>query len=397
MHSTEALGLVEHNPTTCFLHSSTATTGSHPPLKYDSVIDLEGVDSKLESTTANGSVCTCSAVQPGPSNQDKAVSTKFLPEQKHKVEFDFPWERQRNMVVGEDPFEAPPTVHEPSSPVREVSQETTTETEEGGEEGGSVPSSPLRVVWRRRASVVGSISNRFRDGVVHLTMEEGGDGDGEDGIDEGTRREMMNEKWKQRRHLMDTELRRLKHNEDRARRYSGAFVHQALERPQEDRVRQQRRKNLSSSANLDSARDRAMYSVASVQLQHQPQQRKPLRKTKRSKSMLVRTEERVGGIWSTFKNPLFPHEEVTNEDKEDSEEEEEEEEERERERRERGEGRAGLGLPPKDVPFYEKNVMSVLDMSQIPMEEITIVDRVHSHTTSDHWNTAAGQDDSFHN
>lgn len=346
VHSSEILGVVEHNPS-CFLHSTTHTSGP-----YDSVIDIEGVDTK-------GAVCVCTNVQSGSGDQDKAVSTNLLPDLKHKVEFDFPWERPQRVIVEETDSDTPPTDRQPSSSTCEVPQEVT----DSQSEGGSVHLSPTHIVLRRES--VGVRTNRSKEAVVEIKMEDGEEGEADDGIDEGRRREMANEKWKQRKILMDTELRRLKHNENSARRYSGAFIHQALE--SHDKGIQQR-KTQSSSAGINTTRNRqAMFTNT-----HKPRQ-KQWRRTTRSKSMLVRTEERVGGIWSTFKNPLFPHDEISDE--------EEGEDKRE------SEEQAGLGLPPKDVPFYEKNTMSVLDMSQIPMEEII--------QTSDHWNTAGEQDGPF--
>ena len=309
---------------------------------YDSVIDLEAVDTKPDSST--GCVCTVQTR----SSKDVAVSTKLLPDGKHSIEFRFPWERSQPAGVETD-FTAPLSVVAPqhSLPASEADGEGREDCSEG------VHESPSHVVLRRGESV-GVGRHRLKDTVVQITMDDIGEGEEDDGIDERKRREMANEKWKQRKALMDTELRRLKHNEERAKRYSGAFIHQALDTQDHPLQHYQ-----SSSAGI-----RTHNSTTSKK---QP--------SHRSRSMQIERKE-VGGVWSTFRNPLFP--DVAEEEEEEGEGEGEEE-------------AAGLGLPPKDVPFYEdKAAANALDMSQIPMEEIAMVTQ-----TASHWNTDGGQDSPF--
>ena len=307
-------------------------------------------------------------MQAGAKSQDLAVATNLLQEGKHCVEFTFPWERPQPVlqpVTEEAGFNPLP----PALALLDQTQRLTTEAarDERGEsatEGEEdAPSSPHRVVLRRGGSMVVR-RDRSKDTVVQITMENGGEEEEEEeeeeeGMDERKRRELANEKWKFRKALMDTELRRLKHNEEKKRRYSGAFIHQALDT--NDRVFQHRRRTKSSSAGINSSRAHRPSAI-----RQQPSQQQS---TSRSRSM----QHEVGSsVWSTFKSPLMPRV------REDEEEEEE--------------GEAGLGLPPKDVPFYEDKPCA-LDMSQIPMEEI--VEGLRESQTSDHWNTDGGQDSPY--
>lgn len=328
MHSSNTVGVVE-NHHTCVLHSTVnpqPSTSGQPPA-YDSVIDLEAVDAKISQVSVCG--CVCQPV----SSADKALtaSTEFLPDGKHTVVFDFPWERQQPVVEETDlniPSSTQAVVPPPQQPL-----------ETGGTQGDHVSSGGHRGE-EMRASV------RKSDTIVQITMED------IEGIDEVERRKIANEKWKQRKAQMDTELKRLKHsqrNKERARRRSGSFIHDALQDSPD--LIQQRRKVSSS------ARARSPYVTQQ-------------KRCTRTMSMQVERSE-AGGLLG-FRNPLRPHDEVA--DEED----------------------AGFGLPPKDIPFFEeKTNPGALDMSQIPVEEI----RAMQLENSTNWNTygeqLAAQDSTF--
>ena len=310
------------------LHSTVnpgPSTSGQPPA-YDSVIDLEAVDAKINSQV---SVCGCVCQPVSSEDKDLAVSTEFLPDGKHTVVFDFPWERQLPVVEQTD-FNTPPTSQAVVQPCQQP-------LETGGTQGEYVSSTAHRGEEMRT-------STRKNDNIVQITMED------MEGIDEVERRKIANEKWKQRKFQMDTELKRLKHsqrNKERARRRSGSFIHDALQ-DSPDLV-QQRRKAPSSA--------------------HGVRTRSPSvtqRRSTRTMSMQVERTE-TGGLLG-FRSPLRPHDEVIDEDD------------------------AGFGLPPKDIPFFEENpTASALDMSQIPVEEI----RAMQLEQSTNWNTVGGQDGPF--
>lgn len=266
--------------------------------------------------------------------------------------FDFPWERPRPTVEETDfnASVAPAVVPAPSS----VPSQRDTSEEGAGASSGA------------RVSHRGGVGRtRHRDNVVQITME-----DDEERMDEVERRKIANDKWKQRKAQMDTELRRLKHNqrnEERAKRHSGAFIHQAFDTPEQ--TPQQRRLTCLSSAGVTSTRTLNSFSGRHL---HVPQPR-----SSRSMSLQINRNE-VGG-WLSQQNPLIPHAEATDEEDEDEE--------------------ATLGLPPKDVPYvFEERgaATNTLDMSQIPVEEIRNVTLVgSSRLESGHWNTYGEQDGSF--
>lgn len=307
------------------LHSTVnpgPSTSGQPPAY--SVVDLEAVDAKIDSQV---SVCGCVCQPVSSEDKELAVSTEFLPDGKHTVVFDFPWERHQP-VVDETEFNAPPTTHAVVQPHQQP-------LETGGTQ--YVSSTAHRGEEMRT-------STRKNDTIVQITMED------VEGIDEVERRKIANEKWKQRRAQMDTELKRLKHsqrNKERARRRSGSFIHDALQDSPD--LIQQRRK-VSSSAH--GARTRSPSITG--------------RRSTRTMSMQVGRSE--AGNLLGFQNPLRPHDEVIDEDD------------------------AGFGLPPKDVPFFEENpTVNALDMSQIPVEEIRAMQLEHS----TNWNTVGGQDGPF--
>ena len=388
VHSSEALGLVEQNPT-CSLHlpsSDFAPQSSNSKLpNYNTVIDLEAADGPSKPghgvNETDTSKCVCNTKD---GDKDRAVCTHFLLDGKHKVEFDFPWERPRPPVDEDSVFDdvSQPTVvakqvlqlTEPSQPILDAPRiQCDGQSQE--------PISPVRkhAVLRRgmslglgysrhstaanRGSTV--LQNRHST-VVQLTMDEDEEGGG---IDEGTRRELATEKWKLRRLQMDIELKRLKHNEERerVRRHSGAFFHQALD-PREQEQQQSNRRIQSSRAGA-SASNISHWKPSSD------------RRVNRSRSMQVSGGLPVSRAWSRLNDPLVPPRlEITQE--EDEEEEEEEE--------------AGLGLPPKDIPFFEDKTTAgsiALDMSQIPVAEIA--ESIPSQSSDHSWNTEGGQDSAF--
>ena len=300
-------------------------------------------------------------------NKDRAVETEFLLDGKHKVEFDFPWERPRPAFEEEtDVFEAEPTTSavgntQAQSPVvngvAQVSNSTLVvgQTEFNGH--SQEPTSPTRTSLLRGISLA-ITRNRSKDTVVQIAMDDRGNGgEGEDqGMDEGKRWELATEKWRERRRQMDIELKRLRHNEERARRFSGAFVHQALD-PRE----QQNHYRRSQSSQVVSGSSKPRVKLM-----------EPGRKS-RSQSMQIKSP--VAKVWSNLNDRLVPRLQITEEEEEEEDEED-----------------AGLGLPPKDIPFYEEKMTGVaLDMSQIPVAEIA--ESIHSQASDHSWNTGGEQDD----
>ena len=280
--------------------------------------------------------------------------------------FDFPWERPRPTIEEAD-FRPSTTVASQPSP----SSDQPLQGVFGAKGSSSVEESEAVIANAHTGLDIGEDVNAIRrnkskDTVVQITMEDGEEEEGR-GMDKVERRKMANEKWKHRKTLMDIELQRLKHsqkNAERVRRHSGAFMHQVFEPP--SRSPKQRGRTQTFSAGINSTRVRN----ALMDSQSRPPQKKS-----RSMSMSMQVERNeLTGAWSGFRTLLNPHIEVTDEDEEEGEEE------------------AGLGLPPKDVPFFEeKTALSVLDMSQIPMEEIAMVGGMHV----GHWNTDGCQDSPF--
>ena len=367
IHPSESLGLVEHNRT-CVLHmphSSQLSSNAHPPT-YDAVVDLEAPDTS--SCQEKVPECVCGKIPAAVGDQDRAVSTTLLPDGKHSMTFDFPWERPRPAVEGTEFQPSSPLAPRPppsnDQPLRDVLGAKGSLSVEENEEVIANAHAGLD-----RGEEVGAVvrRNKSKDTVVQITMEDGEEGD--QGLDKGERRKMANEKWKHRKTLMDIELQRLKHsqkNAERARRHSGVFMHQAFETP--NRSPKQRGRTQTFSAGVNSTRVRNSLADARAQ---------PRQKKSRSMSMQVERNE-LTGAWSGLRNLLNPHIEVTEEDEEEEEQEE-----------------AGLGLPPKDVPFFEeKPALSSLDMSQIPMEEIAMIGGVRMEN-SGHWNIDACQDSPF--
>lgn len=277
-------------------------------------------------------MCECARQPASTEDKDPAVSTQFLPDGKHTVVFDFPWERHQP-VVEETDFNTPPMTQAAVAPPQQS-------LETGGTQGENESSSAHREEMRT--------SVRKNEAVVQITMED------REGIDEVERRKMANEKWKQRKAQIDTELKRLKHsqrNKERARHRSGPFMHDVLKDSPD--LMLQRRKVSSSATGIRTRSPSATH-----------------RKATRTMSMQVERSE-VGGWLGSH---LHPHDEIPDEDD------------------------AGYGLPPKDVPFFEESLKTsavaaaaALDMSQIPVEEI----RGLQLENSSNWNTVAGQDDQF--
>ena len=358
---------MEPNPATCSLHLPNSTPNTHTPqpLNYEALIDPDAASlAKLGQVTeeTDSSKYICEAAR-----QERAVSTEFLLDGRHKLEFGFPWERPRPAFEDTGFVENQPTTTEEAqgqlvSPTEEASQSGLEAVErrecEGRSQEQPPTASPVRAALRRGISL-GVTRNRSKETVVQIAMDDSGAGAGgeegeEEGMDERKRRELATEKWRERRKQMDVELKRLRHNEERARRFSGAFVHQALDpRDQEQHHRRTQSSRAGSAGNKT----------------HWKQSR--TERMNRSRSVQVDG----AAVWQKLEDHLVPHLEIT--------EEEEEEEE------------AGLGLPPKDVPFYEDKMTGVaLDMSQIPVAEIA--ESVHSQSSADHsWNTGGGQEDLF--
>ena len=294
--------------------------------------------------------------QPGPNHRDLAVATNLLPDGQHSVVFTFPWERPRPSVEESD-FQVPPAVQPPSSAPAQQRR-----SEEGGaSEGSREGSSSARMPRRGKEERTSGRRNR-RDTVVQITME-----DEECGIEEGERRKMAEEKWKQRKAEMDTELLRLRRsqqNQDRVRRHSSMVTNPVLDPP--GQATHQRRRTLSSSASLSTTNQTRNSSTSGPQL---------LQRSSRSLSVHAQLERNeagsgAGGVRTGWRSSLRPHMEVAEEDEEEE---------------------VDLGLPPKDVPFFESEAPSVLDMSQIPVEEIAMIGMENS----GHWNTYGEQDSSY--
>ena len=291
---------------------------------------------------------------PGPNHRDLAVATNLLPDGQHSVVFTFPWERPRPSVEETD-FQVPPAVQPPSSAPAQQRR-----SEEGGASEGSREGSSSARILRRGREERTSVRRNRRDTVVQITME-----DEEGGIEEGERRKMAEEKWKQRKVEMDTELLRLRRsqqNQDRVRRHSSMVTNPVLDPP--GQAMHQRRRTLSSSASLSTNQTRNS-STSGPQL---------LQRSSRSLSVHAQLERNeagsgAGGVRTGWRSSLRPHMEVA----------EDEEEE------------VDLGLPPKDVPFFESEAPSALDMSQIPVEEIAMIGMENS----GHWNTYGEQDSSY--
>ena len=337
---------------------------------------------------SNTSKCVCNTKD---GDKDRAVCTHFLLDGKHKVEFDFPWERPQPPVVEDSVFD---DVNQPTVVAKQVLQPTepsqpmldAPRTKCYGQ--SQEPTSPVRkhVVLRRgmslglgfnrhstaanRGSTVlqNTLLQHRHSAVVQLTMDEEEEEEG--GIDEGTRRELTTEKWKLRRLQMDIELKRLKHNEERerVRRHSGAFFHQALD-PHDQQQQQQSNRRIQLSRAGASASNISHWKPSSD------------RRVNRSRSMQVSSGLPASRAWSRLNDPLVPPRlEITQEEEEEEEEEEE----------------AGLGLPPKDIPFFEEKTTAgsiALDMSQIPVAEIA--ESIPSQSSDHSWNTAGGQDSAF--
>lgn len=377
VHSSEVL--VAHNPT-CSLHMQ-QSNGTQLPPNYNTVIDLEALGSTTKLTaTAEDETDSAKCVCKTP-DKDRAVATDLLLDKIHKVEFGFPWERQRVVVEAVDSDEpassptatipltllTPPQVEE----TPQVSPEPSRADCDGQSQEQNPSTSPVHVVLRRGINLgMGLVKNRSKETVVQIAMDDGEE-DREEGMDEVRRRELTTEKWKQRKLQIDIELKRLRHNEERAWRFSGAFVHQALDPREMEQLQEHHRRTQSSRAGIHSSKARWRPS-------DQPKTR---RKLNRSKSMQVGTS--VGRSWSRLNDPLMPPRlEITEEVEEEEYEDDKEVED------------AGLGLPPKDVPFYEdKALTNALDMSQIPVAEID--ESIHSQHSDHSWNTAGEQDHTF--
>ena len=374
---------MEHNPT-CSLHLPTSDLVKQSSTSQ--LIEANGTPKLGRGADETDSKCVCNTHKDG--DKDRAVSTDLLLDGKHKVEFDFPWERPPPSVGEDNVFDdvivvarqQVPQETEPSQPPQQQPDPNRRTDCDGHSQEPTSPSHK-HVVLRRgislglgfnrnstaahRGSTVlpNSHSTLFQQRhstVVQLTMDEE---DEEGGIDESTRRELATEKWKHRKQQMDTELKRLRHNEERerARRNSGAFYHQALD-PREQQPQQNNRRIQSSRA-VGSASNLSHWKPSSD------------RRVNRSRSMQVSGGPSGSRAWSRLNDPLVPpHLEITQEEEEE----------------------AGLGLPPKDIPFFEDKPTvgsSALDMSQIPVAEIA--ESIPSQSSDHSWNTGGGQDSAF--
>ena len=261
----------------------------------------------------------------------------------------FPWEKPQS--VDESDFHpppsilpSPPSIEPQDGPARNARNEDTSVSAE------------VRRVKRRR-------SRRKKETVVQITMEEE-----EEGMDDEERHRIAEQKWQQRRSGIETELLRLKHsqeNRERARRYSDIRLPEGV---QTDQQRRSRRMHSSHTG---------LHTKGSSSTSRLP--RAGNRSDTRSLSGLARDTASERGTArggrgrevNHWRNRLGSHEEVDEEDGENFE------------------------LPPKDVPDFEprfREAPPTLDMSQIPVEEISMVPEIGSLAP---WNTGGGQESQF--
>ena len=272
-------------------------------------------------------------------HQDHSVSTNLLTDGHHSLLFTFPWEKERP----DSDFPMPIIVEQSPTPTPEdlASGEALKPAISiicSGEGLGTSTTSALKGMDGERKR------GRHKSAVVQIKMDD-------EGMSEKERWQIAEEKWKERRTQMDVELLRIKRNQqnqERVRRHS------YIDSPGKEKERQNKRRRIKSSAaglNVD-------FEPSEVQLRAGWKQ-----------SMSVPVADQHAHAHQRNRNALDTHPELMDEEE-------------------------GLGLPPKDVPYFEPDIgPQDLNMSQIPPLDIMVVDG--STDDSGHWNTLGEQDSSF--
>ena len=262
----------------------------------------------------------------------------------------FPWEKPHS--IDEVDFHPSPSILPSSSSIAPHESPA----RDARNEDASV-SAEVRRVKRRR-------SRRKKETVVQITMEEE-----EEGMDEEERRRIAERKWQQRRSGIETELLRLKHsqqNRERARRYSDIHIPEGAQTDQQQRPR----RTLSSHAGLHIKGSSSNSRLPRAGNGSDTRSMSGLARDAASERGAGRGgREGRGREVNRWRNRLVSHEEVNEEE--------------------------NLELPPKDVPDFEprfRDAPPALDMSQIPMEEISMIPEIGSPGP---WNTGGEQDSQF--